>query len=405
MKKYIIHIILISIGLTSCKSVPENYKDTIRTTNYEGTEIEKPVGSELKLKFCNQKGTLLQNVYMTSLHAHHNVDFKLKSDCLFIKINGNKTTVAGIYRLEALYDKELITLAKIKLIPEKVYGKIKSYSGPKSLSYDDTDGSMITLFPVDKYNNSTGLNDELEYTIQNGENETYIRQTLENTYPSLIVHKSTSPTIKVGAKSIDGGTIEHSLRALSGCPDNIQLKVKKYFPYADGRQFFKVNTNTLTDPDGNIVENGTAVQISLMDKNKTQVANYNATVINGIASCWIKNPIYDGTYTIDAKICQSQSQTIQIKFKSIIENIKYAWHPEKQKIRIGPLLNTSGKLIANGTPITMTFPIDNKEQELKQLTENGFAIIDLKELWTTDIPKKAVLQIFGKKYTVKQMRI
>lgn len=398
---YILSITLLVLG---CKTNDTQPLKVLYPKNTTHRIISKKVGQDIKIKIC-ESSIESEKVILTGLNAYYEIDHGFHNGCLYIKIDSTKLKIAGEYELSTINTSEIIHLAHITLLPEVSYGKIDSYTGPKSLSYQDRKGSMITSFPVDKYNNATGQSETYTYNVQKGEKQNRTNKVLNNTYPNFIIKKTGESKIILGANTKEANTIEHSIRTLSGCAKNVIIKTENIHPYADGRQFFKVTTKILRDPQGQIIENGTSANLYLTNEDGEIVSAYNSSVINGVVACWIKNPIYDGQYYIQAKVCNQKSNRIAIHYKPIIKEITYAWSTEKNTILVGPLASTTGNLITNGTPISVTFPSAKVKQEIVTSTYNGFATINLNKLWTSDIPNVAAIEIYGKKFRIKQKKV
>lgn len=380
--------------------IPHSYFNAIK-------KINQVAGQDIKAKFCDVLFDMIKptHVVLRGIHHHSVVPIKLRENCIFIKIQKQLIRDAGSYSLDLIASTQILTIAHIEITADQTHGKINSYAGPKSLLYNDKEGSMITMTPVDQFYNPTGHQTAIKYTISKDNKTQNKTSRQDGNFSSIIVHEGQRENIYVSGKTEHGSTIDHHIRSLSGCPKHINIETQQVNGFADGRKFFKASTKKLIDPKGNIIENGTIILFSIYDDKQVEVAQYVAHAINGIATCWIKNPIYDGEYTLAAYACNKKSDLIFLTFKPVIKTIQYAWKPNHDKILIGPLITTEGNLIANGTPITVSFEKSETEQKLKMSTVDGFAKIDLEKLWLSRIPENASVEVFGKKFSINQVKI
>ncbi len=348
-------------------------------------------GEQRLVELCKLETTpkafLLQGLQL------HTLDHSVIHDCFQITFDSGSTSVAGAYSFDLVSDKGIKLISNIVIEPGAPQHTIPSFIGPKTISFKDERGAMLTVFPVDQYNNPTNKNGVVNFSSISDMSRKTQKKPDSGTYSVYDLNTDGEEKILMGASTENAHTEEHQIRVLTGCPKNIELKIAELFPVADGRQFFKAETSIMRDELGRIIENGTFVVFNTLNDRNQLYSQNQSMVVSGIASTWIKNPTKPGKYTIQASVCGEKSTKIDLELEAIIANLPYTW--KENDLTVGPISSVLGQLIADGTLISfITFQNDTKYQLSKELN-NGYASFNLSDLWAQDKVNSGNIELYG----------
>lgn len=396
-------VMIMFLGCTTQKSDQTYPVSIFQVDSKNGQKILKTeVGKGIRYTVCKiEKVSQVEKVVLSGFSISESLKSELHNGCLVVYVPSKFTRTAGMFRMDAMKENELIHLTDLQLTPGLPTGKIESFAGPKSILPIDDAGSMITSFPQDLYGNATSSFDEFYYQVSKDDNIVRKNNQTEKTYPSLTVLPGRSPNLLIGGKVKDVATIKHNIRVLTGCPTSIKLYADGVYPYADGRQFFKVSTNILRDANQNMVEDGTEVQFIITNENGQLFGAYSSLVVNGKSDSWIKNPIVEGKYKVQAKICGNRSDSKAITFAPVFKDFQYSW--ENSGLIVGPLTGALGEFLSDGTSVEVTFQLGESVQLMTSQLIDGLAHFNTEDLWTNQQLSEAQVEIHGKSFTVKRI--
>ena len=364
--------------------------------------IQLQAGLSSVLRICNQENTSdgSPSLKLMGFAVNQALKTSYEEHCIIATIDSTMIVQSGAYTIDLLVDDGYKTIAQLDVLPGTAIGKIESFIGPKTVNYGDHTGSMVTAFPVDEFHNATGDDLDTDFGISTGANSNVEQIRNKGTYSSLVIHKEKVSKVLVGAALDKGNTIEQTMRYLSGCPVSIDINLSELFPVADGRQFFKVDTDILYDPDNKIVANGTIVIFSLVDEQSSLVSKFTSFTVNGIASTWVKNPVYGGNYLLKASSCDEVLSEVPLTFRALITDFRYRWPASSTTVEIGPIVSDLGQYLPDGTPVTLFFGL-NGGQNLESILYDGKATFDLNELWSDTTPKNGEAIVYDLSYPIK----
>lgn len=401
-----VYISLLSL-LIMTMSCGSKTKDDNSGISYMESDIyvqpfQAEVGDIVSLKICETAPLdKIKAMFFNGFAAQKQILFQTEEfDCLTVEIDSTNTRVAGAYTVDALIGDQFMTIATVTLDPRKATGKIESFVGPKTVNYGDESGSMMTAFPVDEFHNATAAQDSVKYVSFTGSAIDSQRIVNKGTYSSIHINDLKVSKLLIGATIDKANTIEQSVRFLSGCPDNIKIDLSEVFPVADGRQFFKASTQVMKDADGTIIKDGTMVYFIISAADGQVISKFRAVAINGIASTWIKNPVYEGYYDLKVHVCNNYSEAHHLYFTDLIKEFNYEWKKEKNIVKIGPVTSALDQFIPDGTPVVASFNDGTQTQELQAVLYDGCAVLDLDRLWMDTVPEHANITIYGRVYKI-----
>ncbi len=394
-----VYILLVFLSILSCSDCDSNIAyitKQISATSDDTITIE--LGEEKMIELCDFESKP-KSIMLRGLHTKA-LNYQSEHGCLKVFVDSLSTTIAGIYSLDITTEAGIHTVSQVWVKAGKAVREIPSFIGPKTVSFKDKRGAMVTAFPVDRYNNPTHQSESLVFTSISDLDKKTANVKTQDTYAVYDIDTKRQEKILIGASSQYAHTKEHQIRILTGCPENIQIKTAELFPIADGRQFFRIETNIMKDEWGRIIENGTFVSFIILDQDSRLYAKYQGMSVSGIASVWIKNPTQAGRYYIFASVCGVQSETKQISLDALIDEVNYAWNNEQ--IVVGPITSALGQLVADGTLVSLSIFENNTKQEISKELRDGFVRFELDELWIDQELEEANIEIYGIQFPISK---
>jgi hypothetical protein len=389
MKK-IVFAYIILLTLAACSSSNTQQEKVFTTIVNQDIYFEQGIAGE-HLEFSLPWTKEVPLLYMEGLNFLVQLEPILEKDSLKINLPSKSSEKAGIYIVNAVYHDTLKTLAEIEIASRTSEGKITSFIGPKSILNNGLQESELTYFPTDKFGNPSGDQTRLFFSKSDDgyiQGEDFV---LSGNYGIQKLTSTAGNRINAGIANENGNSEERQIRTLSLCPTKIELFTENLLSIANGKQFFKVWTNFLIDENGQQVSDGTSCTFNVYDSNDKIVASYKAYTVNGIASCWVRNPTKAGSYKLEVFICNIE-QVMKIgPFRSLVTDFNFEWNEDY--VKVGPIINDLGQFIPDGTPISLAVEIDEEEQKLTKDVFDGFVFFNWDEFWSTTAPHEALLEI------------
>ncbi len=290
-----------------------------------------------------------------------------------LKLSGNSTLHAGFYSLYLLQGDNIISQTELSVIPGKAYKDIKVYTGPKTITANNQDQSMIVAVSEDQWNNTIIDGSPITITSRIENSQALTEQILvKNQIAHKIINAQENKNFKLlGISSSDVVSKQQRIDFVPDWMKSLQINLIEHYPVANNRHFVKIKTNTVTDKNKNIIPDGTFINFFLTDKNDKQ-SIYQSLIIDGIATCYVKNPKSANSYNIYAISSNGvKSNTLSLTFTEDLRAIKYKW--DKNKLVIGPLIGQLGESISDGTEVVIT---DGTKMLIKE-SLRGYTTFDL----------------------------
>ena len=280
-------------------------------------------------------------------------------------LSGQLFTTAGLYDLSLRKGTHTITREKLLVKSSDLVDPIEVFSGPTTVWVDDRQEFMVVGVARDSFGNLARENDSIKYQIQfpsNLREESY--QRIEDRVAFNITKSGEiEGPIKTGV-GIEGVSSKEQLTdAVALWPAQLRINVSELNPYADGRSFFKVQTEKVRDIKGRVVADGTFVEF-VLDFNQKQT-KYQSYTIDGIATCLIRNPSQPGKRILSAIAAGNQSLSKSVTFQSNVKEVNYTIGSDY--IDIGPVSSYIGQYLPDGTEVVLR----TNEKEWIQELEDG----------------------------------
>ncbi len=352
--------------------------------------FEEPVSVFLKNQYDSQLDSLISLNSTIDLNSIHIAAYGLlgkttlsrvqdKNDIRMADVLEQLQFVAGTYTLYASKNGSVIDKVAFKLHPKSIKGQSTNYVGPKTTSFNDQIGSMITGYFEDEHQNLVDTVLTLNYYIHTQKEKKLVQLDTEHRYYFKHTIPSKNDTKQlVGVSSGNEYSKKMTIIGSSGCPKNASITVSDRYHVADGHQIFIVDLDDITDADGHIVSDGTNLSLTLQSDGV--LSRYSAVIVNGSSKIIVQNPSLPGLYTISISSCDTIISSLSnILFKPLISEIPYDIKGEQ--LTIGPLLSELNQTVPEGTLVS----ISSKQCPDKQFTtqtSNGLAVINLEDVIT-----------------------
>jgi hypothetical protein len=222
---------------------------------------------------------------------------------------------AGVVLFWVFRAGQVMASARMRVFPASVQ-QVPLYVGAKSLVANGRSVAMLLTFPTDAFGNpaSNGTRATFALLRPDGASET----AFQTTRYGLAYHVMNSR--KQAGKSLATVTVNHHrsddrvLSEVPGPPADFTIRASQRIAYADGREYFELETDVLHDEVGNVVSDGTLVRFSCREPNGT-LRWLTASTVVGRAQTRIQNPATAGVLQLRAQVQQAgHSNTLFLSF-------------------------------------------------------------------------------------------
>ncbi|NKI30718.1 hypothetical protein [Croceivirga thetidis] len=308
------------------------------------------------------------------------------------------TEKIGDYEINLMYGEESILKDSLKVITEpKDIDYIESYFGPRIILAGGNDFSMLTVIPVDDYDNP--MPDETRIEVHENFKETQkVHEQYTFDFVSFRRFYSYNQTGKITVSmNTDNGitTKEKTSDIYPYSPKDFTIEQSKEHNFADGNEVVSIKTSIIEDIYGNIIQNGTMVHYQIVTKSGKQLAAF-AKTVKGIATAKIQHPYTEDSWTIQAFIPGlAESNSLEIDFEQIAYDFPLTFFKENREIQVGPIKSYMGQLLPNGTAVTLTLQHNGKTSEITQYTVGAMTTFVLRDFYFPSGEYKMTLETLG----------
>jgi hypothetical protein len=292
------------------------------------------------------------------------------------------TRHAGMLRLVASVGKQQTTAA-VELLPGAPVGPLVPLVGPRSITANGKDRSMITVLLTDEHGNPTAEDTPVRIrALQPGGG--FTSQTVRTAH--LLAWAWLESGTRAGRTTVvvtaeDAYGPEATLLEVAGRPAPFTVTAIPATLPADGRQLVTLRTDTLRDRYGNILPDGMLVTFIVESPDGTR-RSIPAQIIDGAAEAPLQAPRTPGRLTIWATLYGSESEPVSVTFTPgpAVDDIPLAAEIDTEAgtllLEAGPLLGAQGQYVPDGTPVQFSLiDVDGQRQQMSGSAENGYASV------------------------------
>jgi hypothetical protein len=223
-----------------------------------------------------------------------------------------RATHAGKYRLKVIHNQSVVEQKLVTVLPDTPQ-KAVLLVGAKSIVADGKSTAMAVLISEDNFHNIALLPAQFSALRPNHQIETHVQQP----HHLIVYQRLTSQTLAgktlVSARIGRAQTTAKEITEVAGPPVDFSISPQKIIPFADDNQFFVVKTNGLQDEFGNIVEDGTLVDLYCTDA-AGGARKLTAYTLNGLATWLVKNPARPGLLSVQSQAAGARSNQVRLVF-------------------------------------------------------------------------------------------
>lgn len=314
------------------------------------------------------------------------------------------TEKIGDYEINLMYGEESILKDSLNVYTQpKEIDYIESYFGPRIILAGGQDFSMLTVIPVDEYDNP--MPDDTHIEVH--ENFKELQKQHEQYTFDFVSYKrfysyDQTGKITVSMNSDNGVTTKEKTSDIYPyTPKDFVIEQSKEHNFADGNEVVSIKTSIIEDIYGNTIQNGTMVHYQIVTGSGKQLAAY-AKTVKGIATTKIQHPYTQDSWTIQAFIPGlSESNTLEIEFEQIAYDFPVTFFKENRKVVVGPIKSYMGQLLPNGTAVTLTLIHEGKTTEITQYTVGAMTTFLLRDFYYPSGEHQMTIETLGltKKFT------
>jgi hypothetical protein len=262
----------------------------------------------------------------------------------------------------------------IRIIALKKPVVIESYLGPPSIEAGNVDFTMLVVIPTDSLDNPIRNNSKVtvkHHFLKSKKEETIFTNKLIG-YKNIFAPLK-SGRIIVSSESFGLNSKEFDVNVMPAIATNFTLFMHRNHEYADGNQITTFYTSVIKDQNNNIVSDGSFVTFFITNKYGNILKTF-GTTINGIAKAKMIHPDYEETWKIKGYLIGiSESNTLEIGYKKVIESYNVRFSKNNRTIKIGALKSFMNQIIPDGLSVKLSvFKNNVLINELYKESRNGY---------------------------------
>lgn len=351
--------------------------DKSETVKLETEQQEFTAGETIVLKFSGTQDTSIflycSNSYGTTLLTP-----ELINNRLHYTFPSHMVQKIGVVHWKLVADQHSLS-GTIKIVPQKTPTTLETYIGPPSIEAGGKDYAMLVVIPTDALDNPLKKGIIVSMKNQFLENEI----TTEVVTNNLIAYKNIFSPQQSGRMLISSACLglnskEYDVNIVPAIPVDFKISAKRHHVYADGNQITTFETSVLKDAYENVVSDGSYVTFYITNE-KGNILKTSGTTIKGVASAEMIHPDRETTWNVKAYVEGiSESNTISLTYKKVIEKIPVVFSENNRIITIGPLQSFMKQRIPDGLQVKLTVAQnDKKSKEFIRESKDGYVHFEL----------------------------
>lgn len=337
------------------------------------TKTEFIVGNEIILEFKVKKGTIFQ-LYCSNSYGSSVVEAKTLNEKIAFKIPDFLSKKRGVLSWEIINAPEEIS-GTIFILSQQQPKTIETYLGPPSMDAGGVDYTMLVVIPTDSLDNPIRDNSKVAVKhqfLKSEKSATILTDKLIG-YKNIYSPKKSGRMI-ISSESFGLNSKEFDVNIMPAIGTDFEIFIHRNHEYADGNQITTFFTSTIKDRNKNIVSDGSYIEFYITNK-KGGILKTAGITLNGVAHSKIVHPDFEEIWKVKAYfIGISESNTITIKYKKVIEDYGVSFNEHNRNIKVGPLKSFMGQIIPDGLSVKLTIYKNNTLiNELFKESNGGFA--------------------------------
>ncbi|WP_055447661.1 hypothetical protein [Lacinutrix mariniflava] len=323
------------------------------------TQTDFEVGNYIILKFLVSAETKNPILYCSNSYGSTLVSSNIKNNFIEFYIPDNITKKTGIVNWTLVEESQNLS-GKININPKAEVATMETYIGPPSIEAGGTDYTMLVVIPTDSLDNPVPTN-----TMVNAKFQFLASEEKEDIFTNNLIayrninSKRESGRMLVSSESLGINSKEFTINVTAAIPTDFTISAKRPHDYSDGNQITTFFTSVIKDKQNNVVSDGTFVTFFIKNKNEN-ILKTTGTTIEGVAHAKMIHPDYEDNWSIKAYVDgMSESNTISLNYKQVIEDFKVVFSNNNRAIVVGPLQSFMQQMIPDGLHVKLNIYKDN----------------------------------------------
>ena len=341
---------------SSANGLSANTNEVIRL---ETSEQAFTAGETIVLKFSGTQDASIQ-LYCANSYGTTLVSAKVADNQLHYTIPTQLCSKIGVVNWKLL-DKKTSLSGTFTINSQATPVSMETYVGPPSIAAGGNDFTMLIVIPTDALDNPVQENTEVNLQRQflaNEQQETILTK-------NLIAYKNIYSPIESGrmllaTECLELNSKEYTVNVMPAISKDFEIFAKRSHEYADGNQITTFTTSILKDEYDNIVSDGSYVEFFITNT-KGNILKTAGMTIDGVATAKMIHPDHQETWNVKAAVTGiSESNTISVTYKKVIEDFTITFSENNRNIEVGPLKSFMNQLIPDGLQVKLVVSQNEK---------------------------------------------
>lgn len=300
-------------------------------------------------------------------------------------IDLNFIDIAGVYYLKLLNHKG--NNAELRLtILANIGRNISDFIGPKSQSFYSDPRVQSSFVIEDSLGNAVNFRDPIEEIIQKNKEYTTNQKVIIHDKYGHIEHDLDNEEGYVSLSFNDVKTKRKYINKETGCAVSANIAIKESLSFADNDQLIEIGANGLIDKNQDRIEDGTALQLYLLNNKQGLIAKYDSYSVGGKANFIIQSPNQAGTFTIKINACGNIiAKYAGLEIMAPVINYTY-WSVQKNQIILEGISVNDAYELSDGKEVDIVIKSCTNTNRYKATKRDGLIRISLFDTKILDCP-------------------
>jgi len=369
--KYIVYFFLFA---SSANELSANTNEAIRL---ETTEQAFTAGETIILKFSGTQDANIQ-LYCANSYGTTLVSAKAENDQLQYTIPTQICNKIGVVNWKLLDQNQSLS-GTFNIISQAKPVAMETYVGPPSIAAGGNDYTMLVVIPTDALDNPVKENTEVKLQRQFLSDEKQETVLTKNLIAYQNIYSPTeSGRMLLATECLELNSKEYTVNIMPAISTDFEIFAKRSHEYADGNQITTFTTSILKDEHNNIVSDGSYVTFYITNSDGN-ILKTSGMTIDGVATAKMLHPDHEETWSVKASVTGiSESNTIALTYKKVIENFTVVFSEKNRTIEVGPLQSFMNQLIPDGLQVKLMVSQNGKIiKEFLKESRDGFVNFEL----------------------------
>lgn len=351
--------------------------NTTETIQLETTQQEFTAGETIVLTFSGKQDASIQ-LYCANSYGTTLVSPKVADNQLQYTIPMQICSKIGVVNWK-LIDNTSSLSGTFNIHSQAKPVSMETYVGPPSIAAGEKDFTMLVVIPTDALDNPVKENTEVTVKHQFLANEQQETIQIKNLIAYQNIYSPTkSGRMLLATECLALNSKEYTVHVMPAISTGFEIFAKRSHEYADGNQITTFTTSILKDKHDNIVSDGSYVEFFITNT-KGNILKTAGMTIDGVATAKMIHPDHAETWNVKAAVTGiSESNTISISYKKVIEDFTITFSENNRNIEVGPLKSFMNQLIPDGLQVKLIVSQNGKTiKEYLKESRDGFVNFEL----------------------------